>query len=254
MNEIKIEEITICLHCGNDRNIVNKQINSHYPLKDNIKIIWNNRIDRYPKAYPSYSQLINHSIVTCNTEWMIFVNDRTTCTPEQTLKIINLLESGFSCVFLYSVGYMGFSKELIRQIGWWDERYLLGGWEDRDWVYRIAQSDLALYESCEAEYDYSWKSPLQVIGHNCKLSEPHWNKKWEQKYNDVIIKMLPEEKYEHWDLFLGENNNQIKNSWKNWKDSILGIGFDRPNAGPSGSSFIRNRKFCNLDDVKHLIK
>jgi hypothetical protein len=197
---------------------------------------------------------MNHSIATCNTEWMIFVNDRTACTSEHTLKIIDLLQSGFSCVFLYSVGYMGFSKELIRQIGWWDERYLLGGWEDRDWVYRLAHSNLSLYESCEAEYDYSWKSPLQVIGHNCKLSEPHWNEKWEQKYSDVIIKMLPEENYEHWNLFLGESKKQITNSWKTWANSTLGIDYNKPNGGPPGSDYIKNRKFLNKKEAEHLLR
>lgn len=251
---MKIDEITICLHCGCDQNIVKNQIKSHDIIKDKIKIHWNNRIDRYPKAYPSFSQLMNHSIASSNTEWMIFVNDRTICTSDHTLKIINLLQSGFSCVCLYSVGYMGFSKELIRQIGWWDERYLLGGWEDRDWVFRLKHADLSLYESCEAEYSYSWKSPLQVIGHNCEFSEKHWNKKWEQKYNDAIIKMLPEEKYEHFDLFLGESKENIKKSWKTWNESILGLFFNKPNGGPPGSSFIKNRKFYNLEDVKDKIK
>jgi hypothetical protein len=254
MNKLKIDEITISLHCGSNQNVVDSQIKAHESLSDKIKINWNNRIDRYPKAYPSYSQLMNHAIASSNTEWMIFVNDRTTCTAEQTLKIINLMENGFTCVFLYNVGYMGFSKELIRTIGWWDERYLLGGWEDRDWVYRLAHSNLSLYESQEAHYDYTWKSPLQQIGHNCRLSQPHWESKWNQKYSDAIIKMIPEEKYEHWDLFLGENKQEIKNSWKTWKDSVLGIGFDKPNSGPPGSSFIRNRNFYNLEEVKNKTK
>ena len=91
-------------------------------------------------------------------------------------------------------------------------------------------------------------------GHNCRLSQPHWDSKWEQKYSDAIVKKVEEEKYEHWDLFLGETKENIKNSWKSWGESILGIDFDKPNSGAAGSSFIKNRKIYNLEDVKDKIK
>lgn len=251
---MKIEEITISLHCGCSKEVVEKQVHDLKPLESMMKVHWNNRIDRYPKAYPSYSQLMNHAIATCPTEWMIFVNDRTTCTMKDTLKIIHLLETGFACALIYSVGYMGFSKELVRSIGWWDERYLLGGWEDRDWIFRLAQADLAIYESQEGGYDYSWKSPLQVIGHGCKQSEPHWNSKWEGKFDDAIVKMIPEERYEHWNLFLGQERPDIRATWKKWGESKLGIDFDKLNSGPSSSSYLGNRKIFNYNDVKHRIK
>lgn len=249
---MKIEEITVCLHCGCNKEIVKTQMESFLDL--GIKVNFNNRIDRYPKAYPSYSQLINHSIATSPSEWVFLINDRTTCTKEHNLKIINLLEQGFASVFLYNVGYMAFSKELVRNIGWWDERFLLGGWEDRDWVYRLKHANLALYESQEAYYDYSWKSPLQEVGSNCRLSQPHWDKKWDQKYNDAIVKIIPEERYEHWDLFLGDSKPEIKNSWKPWSESILSVGYDKPNSGPSASSMIKNRNIFNYEQVKDKIK
>jgi GT2 family glycosyltransferase len=106
------------------------------PLENEYKLYWNNRIDRFPYMYPTYSELINHSIDTSNTEWIILINDRCHPTIQEVKKMISLLENGFSCVLLYSVGFMGFSKELIRTIGWWDQRFIQG-WEDRDWVWRI---------------------------------------------------------------------------------------------------------------------
>jgi hypothetical protein len=242
-----IKDITINIHAGSRRDIVEQQIAAHNDLKITIpNIDFNLRIERYPHAYPSFSQLMNHAIASSKNEWMIFLNDRTTASSKETQKIIDLLEDGFACVFLYNVGYMGFSKELIRKIGWWDERFLLGGWEDRDWVARIKRADLALYESQEACYDYSWKSPLQEIGHNCRLSQPHWDTKWNFKYTDAVIRMIPEEQYEHWNLFLGDSKPEISNSWKRWSDSILNIGFDKPNSGPSGSSFFTDKKVVDL--------
>ena len=41
--------------------------------------------------------------------------------------MLELLENGYAAVTKYSVGFMAFSKELIRKIGWWDERYYGGG-------------------------------------------------------------------------------------------------------------------------------
>ena len=235
----KIEEFTICLHCGCNRDLVNSQMKDLSPLESKYKVYWNNRIDRYPKMYPTYSQLINHSLVTSPTEWVILINDRTSPKVEEVEKMLELLVSGFSCVLLYNVGFMGFSKELIRKIGWWDERFIQG-WEDRDWVWRIKYNDLALYESQEATYDYTWRSPLNHPTGRCV--EDHLHRKYVLSRPDVVYKKLPEETYQHWDLFLGNPKEEIQKSWKSWDQSKLNIMYDRPNSGPSGSGIIGNRK------------
>jgi hypothetical protein len=246
---INIQEITICLHCGSDKSIVFKQMDLLSPLEKKYKIYWNNRIDRYPFAYPSYSKLINDSIQSSPTEFMLLINDRTTPLLEHAEKIIYHLENGFACSLMYNVGFMGFSKELVREIGWWDERYLNGGWEDRDWVFRIKMADLALYESQEGIYDYSWKSPLQ-INDRCAKSLPHFEKKWEF-FNDKIVRKINEENYPDLNKAINiENRNLIiKNSWKTWQDSILGIGFDKLNSGPPSSSWIKNKKVISGEQI-----
>lgn len=239
---IKINEFTISLHCGCSREIVNAQIEALKPLENKYKVYWNNRIDRFPKLYPSYSQLINHAIATSPTEWVILINDRTYPTVDEIEKMINLLENGFSCVLLYSVGFMGFSKELIRTIGWWDERFTLGGWEDRDWVFRLKMNNLSLYESIESHYDYGWKSPLNGPPGDAE-SYPHWVAKYTQ-HRDHIIKNIKEEEYPYWNLFIGDSIPEIRNSWKSWEYSQLDIMYnqqDRPGSGPSGSSILNNR-------------
>ena len=238
----KITEITICTHCGSNQEIVDRQVELLAPLQDKMTVYWNHRIKRYPKAYPSYSQLMNHAISTSPTEFMIFLNDRVTPHLHQAEKIIHQLESGFACSLIYNVTYMGFAKELVRKIGWWDERFLGGGWEDRDWVFRIKLADLALYESQEGTYDYSWKSPLQA-NNGCKYSDPHWYKKYTS--GNIVVKNLPEEKYEHWDLLLGEPRPNISDSWKKWSDSMLNVDFGRQ-GGPSSSSIIGNRPILEV--------
>ena len=98
------------------------------PLED-IKS-WNNRIDRHPEIYESYSELINDSVATSPWEWVILINDRTNPKVEEVEKMINLLENSYACVLLYNVGFMGFAKELfVKLVG--GSKVYYGGWEDR---------------------------------------------------------------------------------------------------------------------------
>jgi len=249
---MKIDEITICLHCGCSQEVVNKQVNLLKPLEKKYKVHWNKRIERYPFAYPSYSQLINHSIASSPSEFMILLNDRTLPTVEEAEKIIHHLETGFACSFIYNVGFMGFAKELVRLIGWWDERFLNGGWEDRDWVYRMKLADLALYESLEGTYETHWKSPLQIAD-CCARSGPHWDLKydqgpkrdiWHEGDGPVIYKKIKEESYLDWEKTLGPKRDDIRQTWKPWKDSVLNLfyaGTENPRGGPSASGMIKNR-------------
>lgn len=243
---IKINEFTISLHCGYDKDIVNKQMEILKPLEKKYKIHWNNRIDRYPYLYPSYSQLLNHVIASSSTEWIIMMNDRLSPTVDEVEKVLYLLENGYSCVYLFNIGFFGLSKELIRKIGWFDEEYYFGGWEDRELVYRLKEHDLCFYESLESTYDMICatmpKSPL-----NGPLGDAESAPRWNQKYThfpDFISKNIPDPKYEHWNLFLGKSRDDIRNSWKKWSDSTLNIMYnqiDRPGCGPSASSMIANR-------------
>jgi hypothetical protein len=101
----------------------------------------------------------------------------------------------------------------------------------------LKQHNLAIYESQEATYDYSWKSPLQVVD-NCKLSNAHWYSKYTIA-SDTIVKNLKEERYEHWDLFLGRPAPAVAAAWRPWSESILNLKY--VTGGQSGSSIIGNR-------------
>jgi len=237
---IKITDITISLHCGCSRDIVNTQMEALKPLTEKYNIHWNNRIDRYPYTYPSYSQLINHAIVTSPTQFFILINDRTHPKVFEVEKVINHLENGFACSLMYNVGFMGFSRELVRKIGWWDERFLNGGWEDVDWVWRLREANLCIYESCDSTYSNDWKSPLNVPG--CNSSAPHWQQKYNGHDNSIVVRNLPEEKYPHWDLFLGDPHPEISSTWLEWNNSKLNINYNGPNKGTSPSQQLNNRQ------------
>lgn len=246
MGNFNIEDVTVCLHCGSRPDIVERQTQELKGLGDYYNITWNNRIDRYPYAYPSYSELINDAIATSKDEFIIFVNDRCFPTVDEGRKMLNHLQEGYAASFLWNVAYMAFSKELVRKIGWWDQRFVNGGWEDRDWMIRIAESNLKMYESQESNYSYDWKSPLQVDDY-CALSTPHFNNKW---HIDVskIIRRIKEERYTQLENSLREARPDISETWDTWDKSILGIDFDKPNSGPPGSSWIIGRQFVLQDE------
>lgn len=242
------KEITICCNCGNDKGIVYKQMDLLQPLDEKFKIFWNNRIDRYPAAYPSFSQMINHSVVTSPTEIVIWLNDRVTPSPEDVEHIVELLHSGYAAASKYSAAFMGTTKELYRNIGWWDERFYGGGYEDDDFVLRLRLADLAYYESQESEYlearILNMQDKLTNLapkdGAACVKSLPHFNAKWKQT-QEAITKVLPEEQYAEYDEKVGPSNSVVKNSWKKWQDSELGVSCRYPLAGES-----RTKWFCYL--------
>lgn len=251
--KINIEEFTICLHCGCCQEIVNRQINLLKPLENKYKIVWNNRIDRHPNSYDSYSELINDSIINSPTEFIFLINDRSIPKPHEIEHMIELLESGFAAVTKYSVGFMAFSKELIREIGWWDERYYGGGYEDDDFVLRLRLHNLSYYESEEGEYDQSWKSPLYPKdGAKCAKSAPWFRTKWRVSSNE-IIRVVPEENYIKYENKIGERNFEIKNSWLDWSNSKIGVMFeDRIKNNNSGES--RTYHFMDWRNNKEIKK
>lgn len=220
---MKIENITISLHTGL-KDKMEKQVELLKPLNDKIDIHWNNRYDRHPTAYSSYSEMVNEAVCTSPTEFIILMNDRVVPSPEEVLELVKLLEDGFAISTRYSVGFMGVSKEVFRTVGWWDERYLGGGFEDDDYVLRLRMANLAYYESSLGIYDKSFKTSIRIQGGDaCRLSAPHFYRKWRIGANE-IVRVIPEEKYEKWNIMIGEHSDEVSNNWMKWNNSILGIG------------------------------
>jgi hypothetical protein len=215
-----IKNITICLNCGCRQDIVDYQMGLLKPLHQHYKVYWNNRIDRHPATYRSFSKLVNHSIETSPTETVVFINDRCHPRPEEVVKMVSLLENGFAAVYLYNAGFFGFTKELIRKIGWWDERHLNGDVSDQELCIRLKEADLAFYESQESVYDQSWRSPLQN-NEEYPNKIMHWVLKWDFR-EDAVVRKMEEENY---DYKLESIDYPLNIKWMPWSESILGIKY-----------------------------
>jgi GT2 family glycosyltransferase len=108
---------------------------------------------------PSFSKLINGAIMKAEQEIVIIANDKVRPKPEHIRKMIFLFNKGFGFVGLFRFGFFGFSKDLIRTIGFFDERFIGGGFEDVDFGRRLLEADIAIYESPEVPYEHmksSW--------------------------------------------------------------------------------------------------
>lgn len=120
----------------------------------------------------SFSWLVNRCILSSATEVIIIMNDKVRADTSHIEKIIRLLNSGYGLASLYLFGFFGLTKQLIREIGWFDERFKGGGFEDVDFQNRLIEANIATYKTTEAPYletGSSWKS-----NNNKEIYEKKW--------------------------------------------------------------------------------
>lgn len=136
-------------------------------------------------GYPSFSKLVNDCIRKCPTETFIFLGDKARPTQEDINKLLKLLNSGYAFVALFRFACFGFRKQLIRSIGFLDEKYVGGGYEDNDMYLRLREADYPVYISEEVKYTY------QASTWSYRMTRPYHNKKWSITVN-TIFRNLPE--------------------------------------------------------------
>jgi hypothetical protein len=162
-------------------------------------------------GYPSFSKLINDCVIECPTEIVVICNDRAKPTNEDLYRLLSLIEDGYGFVGLYAWGFFGFKKELFRQIGFMDERFVGGNYEDCDYMRRMLEGNVAMYNVFEINYDET--VPSNWDSHKAKL---HYDNKW-LNGNGFIKRLIPEEIY---DYNIGDKTNQ---NFLGWDKSILGV-------------------------------
>jgi len=140
-----------------------------------------------------YSWMINACIVRSNTEVVIICNDRARPVPGQLDKLCGLLASGYGLVGLHRFGFYGFHKDLIRRIGFFDERFILGEFEDCDILRRMREAEIAYYESEEVSYLYVSSNFTEW---NTMKAKEHFHKKWHHQ-EGLLARLLPEEQYDY---------------------------------------------------------
>lgn len=135
----------------------------------------------------SFSWLVNRCILSSATEVVIIMNDKVRAVPRDIEKIVRLLNSGYGLVSLYLFGFFGLTKQLIREIGWFDERFKGGGYEDVDFQNRLIEANIATYKSTEVPYIESGSS--WASNNNKEIYE----KKWQEDFGSNRLVRLDKE-------------------------------------------------------------
>lgn len=139
--------------------------------------------------YPSFSKLINDCINTSKWEKVIICSDKARPDSTSIDKILTMLDDGWGLVAPYRFGFFGFKKDLIRRIGYFDERYIGGGYEDNDFILRLKEADISYYENEEIKFIHlpsSWHYERSNIAAN------YYTTKWKQEENKYIRRLLEE--------------------------------------------------------------
>ena len=141
----------------------------------------------------SFSRLVNLCVANCPTEIVVMMSDKVLPKAEHVNKVITLLEKGYGFVGLYRFAFFAFKKELFRQIGPMDERFVGGGYEDDDFYIRLKEANIAMYVTEELEYkkaSSSWDQST-TVNHFIAKWIPNHDPSIKLKHN-IVSRRIPE--------------------------------------------------------------
>lgn len=148
---------------------------------DHVRIFWGHN-------YPSFSKLMNDCIMEAEHETVIIINHKIRGNMMHINKMLYLLNKGYGLVGLQNFRMFGFKKDLIRKIGWFDERFVGGCFEDSDFVRRIIEADIAWYDAREVPVMES-----ACLWDSSKAKE-HFYKKWK---DGEMERLMEDETYDY---------------------------------------------------------
>jgi len=158
-----------------------------------------------------FSHIINTLIIGCPTEYMIFLSDKARPEEGQLQKMKELALTGrYGLVAFHRFGAFCIDKDLVRKIGFFDERYVRGGFEDDDFVLRMREADVALYESEEI--------PLVALSSSFNYDLPyiHFKEKWAFQPTQTI-RMQEEETF----YSIDRPEDRPPSSFEGWSESLF---------------------------------
>ena len=130
----------------------------------------------------SFSELVNTCAKKCETDLFIFCSHRVRPTDDDIERLIGLLNKGFGYVGLYRFACFGVHRDVFDRIGYFDETYLRGGFEDDDFKLRLQLHNIAFFEDHSVEYisgpstwitDESYKNSQKIFFE--KYNIDHYN-------------------------------------------------------------------------------
>jgi len=112
----------------------------NYVESDRVSFIHNHTTERKPLV-----KIWNQCIKECPTEYVIIASWRQRPTKEHFDLIFEKLDNGYGLVSFDGLHFFGFSKHLTSVIGFFDEGFTKGQYEDSDWWNRLKTNDICIY-------------------------------------------------------------------------------------------------------------
>ena len=143
----------------------------------------------------SFSELVNNCIKQCTTDIFLFCSHRVTPTDDDIDRLICLLNKGYGYVGLYRFACFGIHMDIINKIGYLDENFIRGYFEDDDYKIRLQYRNIAFYEDHSVIYragDSLWGG-----GDTYKINENKFNNKYKLDHNAKTITLAVNDEYNH---------------------------------------------------------
>lgn len=209
---IKIEKASVCF-MAQDISTGISQLESIDQSQLSFEMVPYLSAERNAVLYSSFSQMINEAIDDTECEFMIFINPKTIATAHDLNFIMDRLSSGYCFASLFGFGFMGFSKQLVREIGMLDERFVAGEYEDNDFLLRMRIFGKAVWWGQDwSKYDYYQSKCPPARGSSLSFFWKKW--RWtgdSAKYLRFREKNISKRH--------SENIPQISRSWMEWERS-----------------------------------
>jgi hypothetical protein len=158
-------------------------------------------------GYPSSAKLTNDVIINCPTE-IVFINqDKCRGSAEQIYICLDYINAGYGMAWLWPFGFGCFKKDVIRRVGFFEERCAGGQWDDSDMIRRLKEADIGavmLHSTQRIQLNTLWR-PHE--------SEVFFKKKWIGP--GEMIRNLGEMDY-HYNIGAYQGSQ-----FRPWKDSIV---------------------------------
>lgn len=184
--------------------------------------IKSNRISFLHNTFPDRQPLVkiwNQCIKICPTDNIIIASWRQRPTPTHFNLIFDKINEGYGMVAFDGLHFFSFNKYLTTQIGFFDEGFTHGQFEDTDWFNRLKTNDIAIFIGDIGEVRHSNGRQINSLWLNgAEENKKYYISKWvEDTENRRLIQNKNEMNLSDREFFKGVK--QI--NYKPWSESIL---------------------------------
>ena len=102
---------------------------------------------------PSFSYLVNKCLKKCSSKYMIFCSHRVNPKEDDLNRLLCKLDKGYGYVGLWRLAFFGINKEILKKVGYFDEKFYKGGYEDDDFRIRLNYNNIGFYEDHSISYN-----------------------------------------------------------------------------------------------------